>query len=446
MTASEKRWAIDCFCMIPHPTETKILMWCQNQQYTLPYLSIPDAKEFQGSRQIKQWVEKLVNGDVRYLYGAYSQDFDDQSRTEFISVFANQQADIGEGEWITPGQLNNLALNHLNHRTVLEAYFHEITTGLIPENRAPWGRISWYTEAERWIEEQLQQRRQQTVIHIELERSWDLSCVLQVQTDADETYYFKASPDFPTFVNEATCTEGLTQLYPGRIPAPLCTNAQEGWMLTAVFGEQIAQKGTFTERNTALWQAYAPLQVDSTQHIEQLLAIGCLDRRLHKLHAQLEPFFFSDAVAAVLEPTEIAELKRLLPRLKDQIDEVPGYNIPPALVHGDLHLGNVFEGEDGLLFFDWTDASITHPFIDQDRVYLETDEQTRLTLRDEYLSHWRDFESSSNLRQLWARMEPICHLHYAVGYEQIDAAMEGNEFAWVMPDRLRRVLKLMSQA
>jgi aminoglycoside phosphotransferase (APT) family kinase protein len=44
--------------------------------------------------------------------------------------------------------------------------------------------------------------------------------------------------------------------------------------------------------------------------------------------------------------------------------ELATYAVPPSLVHGDLHLGNVALGPRGHLFFDWTDAGVAHPFLD----------------------------------------------------------------------------------
>ncbi|MBI1880332.1 MAG: phosphotransferase [Chloroflexi bacterium] len=54
----------------------------------------------------------------------------------------------------------------------------------------------------------------------------------------------------------------------------------------------------------------------------------------------------------------------MIPHLKARCDQLAGYSVPQTLVHGDLHTGNVALVEGKLLFFDWTDACVTHPFFD----------------------------------------------------------------------------------
>jgi aminoglycoside phosphotransferase (APT) family kinase protein len=36
--------------------------------------------------------------------------------------------------------------------------------------------------------------------------------------------------------------------------------------------------------------------------------------------------------------------------------------IPPSIDHGDLHSNNIHVRDEGMVFFDWGDATVTHPF------------------------------------------------------------------------------------
>ena len=97
------------------------------------------------------------------------------------------------------------------------------------------------------------------------------------------------------------------------------------------------------------------------------------------------------------ERTEAQELAELLPR-------------GAALLHGDLHPGNVLLGPDGPVAIDWFDASIGHPLADvvrtsllirpgfppADQRHLPGAEQPMLrAIHRAYVEHWGDLLSST---------------------------------------------------
>jgi len=51
-------------------------------------------------------------------------------------------------------------------------------------------------------------------------------------------------------------------------------------------------------------------------------------------------------------------------RLEDAVQRVDAYGIPPTLIHGDFHPGNVIAGDDRNVIIDWTDACISNPLMD----------------------------------------------------------------------------------
>jgi Ser/Thr protein kinase RdoA (MazF antagonist) len=106
------------------------------------------------------------------------------------------------------------------------------------------------------------------------------------------------------------------------------------------------------------------MQVDSTGQIEALLRAGCIYRPIPWLQARLEGLLTDEISLSPLHPEERAALVRALPRLNTLLDELNALPIPPALIHGDLHVGNVALVNDQIQFFDWTDAAVSHPFFD----------------------------------------------------------------------------------
>ncbi len=61
--------------------------------------------------------------------------------------------------------------------------------------------------------------------------------------------------------------------------------------------------------------------------------------------------------------SEAAALRRLTPELVDACHALAASGIPDSLEHGDLAADEVIIGEMGPVFLDWSDGSITHPFL-----------------------------------------------------------------------------------
>jgi aminoglycoside phosphotransferase (APT) family kinase protein len=109
-------------------------------------------------------------------------------------------------------------------------------------------------------------------------------------------------------------------------------------------------------------------------------------------------------------------LSDLAPRFAAQCHELAQCAIPESLHHGDLHDGNIFVRDGRYIFFDWGDASVTHPFFsfrtvmvsNENSLGLSGDAPEHDSLRDIYLEAWARSDSRANLlsafnlaRQLW---------------------------------------------
>jgi aminoglycoside phosphotransferase (APT) family kinase protein len=182
------------------------------------------------------------------------------------------------------------------------------------------------------------------------------------------------------------------------------------------------------------------MQVAATGQVDRLLAAGCHDRRLDRLAAQAQAWLpameATGELAGIDDATwlsedEMAALRAALPRVLANCEELAGHAVPPSIVHGDLHLGNVARGPAGYLFFDWTDACVAHPFLDLLTIRRGTgfagnegDGELRDRLRAAYLSAWASFEPPDRLDRAFQLAVPLGALHHAVSYRSIVAGME----------------------
>jgi len=285
-----------------------------------------------------------------------------------------------------------------------------------PSLSPPWARPGWYSQAEVWIGTKMAHLGK-SVRAIEPLKSWCISTVLRVHTTT-RPMFFKASLDLPLFVNEGVVMAGLAQLYPDCIPAPLAVNATQRWMLLEDLGGSIGRDAPF-EQQVNLFQAMAHLQIDSSRRIDSLLQIGCIDRRIPWLQSHLDALMADEITLSLLEGAERKALVRALPRLQSLLDELDSLPIPPALLHGDLHTGNVVIQDGKIRLFDWTDAAISHPFFDLDIIFTMENTARRKTLEDAYLSAWEEVYPARQVRQAFRLARVVYGLYHAVSYQFI---------------------------
>ena len=82
------------------------------------------------------------------------------------------------------------------------------------------------------------------------------------------------------------------------------------------------------------------------------------------------------------------------------------YDIVETIEHGDFHDNNcLIDAQDALVFNDWGDAVITHPFFSLISFLKSAERHHNISvntalyqdLRDTYLTTWQDFEPESRL-------------------------------------------------
>ena len=80
------------------------------------------------------------------------------------------------------------------------------------------------------------------------------------------------------------------------------------------------------------------------------------------------------------------DLRARIPALVDACHALAASGVPDSLEHGDLTADEVILGEMGPVFLDWSDGSITHPFLSAASLLADrTDDDDRA---EAYLGPW----------------------------------------------------------
>lgn len=280
-----------------------------------------------------------------------------------------------------------------------------------------WTKPDWYAEALPWIDEHLEL----TGVPVQV-RSWGLSNVLRCPT-AKGDLYFKALAHSSTirparpdalpllFAHEPLLLQKLSDERPDSVPAPLAIDEKRAWMLLPDVGPALARQSDLETWTDAL-QSHARLQRSYVDQVDRLLSFSCIDRRLTVLEGEIDRLLGPNPATDRLEPAERALLPRRAEQLREAISELAAIGVPETLLHGDLHPGNVGVRDGRALAFDWTDAAVSHPFLDlvtfvEKRSPISADPK----LKDAYLAEWDEYASPADLRRALALAEELGALH-----------------------------------
>jgi len=440
----------DIFGILFDPSASRVLMLVDDAgNWSLPHVHVSDERIWLSNVVLTcSGMQKLLMANVTVLRNVEAVHSDDDSHVDLIYVLENHSLDWTpppQSKWIGQNDLENLIFDQPKVYATIKTELQQATTDSVPALRPPWARAGWFALASAWIREQVEEQNDQLTAPIEQIRTWGISCILHTQTERG-SIFFKVCSALPLFCNEPVVLEALSERYPDAVPTPIAIEPAQRWMLLHDFGPELRSLSALEKWADAIVR-FGRLQISTIPQVEELLAVGCLDRRLNVLSAQIDPLLADEEALSQLSPEEMTQLQALIPRLRAMCKELTEYAVPCSLVHGDLHSGNITAQT--LLFFDWTDACIAHPFFDLSTLTKDVEDYIaggRAAVVDSYLSQWLAYEPMHRLREIWQLAEPLGALHQAVSYQHILATLEPTakqQMKSGVPDWLRRMMRTM---
>jgi hypothetical protein len=417
------KWSTILYGLLPHPERPLVLAESDSEKIILPTVIYDDWVGPWNTALLKPVLENKVGTPVNILRYV-ARDLDEESQRLYSIHLLEPRNGLlpMNAHWQPLEKVLQSMGHHAALREGLIQWQSEATSGLIPERRAPWALPGWHAQAENWIADQVSDVGRGTIHEIQPIKSWSISCVLKIMTESGNLY-FKVPRDLPLFVNEGVILVHLAKLYPDRIPQPVAVQPEKRWMLLDDFGD-ISEDDLPLDDDTRLMRDFALLQIDTSQKLDALLAIGCKDRRLNVLLSQIQPLLNDELVLGKLTSEERAELQQTAARLQELIRELFFLDIPCTILHGDLHGGNVIPHGDSFLYFDWTDAAISHPFFDMIHIFRQEDVGRKAALQDAYLGPWEEHFSKVSVRRAWQLASVLYGFYHAVSYQYITHGLE----------------------
>ena len=261
-------------------------------------------------------------------------------------------------------------------------------------DRQPWYRPDWFAEMSAWIDGCLDVaglRRHGPPRQV---RSWGRSALLTVETDRGRAWA-KQVP--AVFAHEVAVTGLLSDLDPGFVPPLIAADPAGGRLLMEdVSGPNLASVPGESAAWLATMARLAEVQRVLGQDLEALQVAGVPSAPLDTLGERVPSLLADDSLLLVGRPGGVSseEVLRLREAEGDLVlacDALARSPIGPSLDHGDLTARQVIVGEMGPVFLDWSDATITHPFLAAASFLADRRDRAadlRPTLAATYLAGW----------------------------------------------------------
>jgi tRNA A-37 threonylcarbamoyl transferase component Bud32 len=404
--------------LIGNKADSKFLLEKTEAGWRLPLISGGVEREYKvGSLQqaaSEQLQLKLWIG--RRLYNKKNQ--------ELSSKFELYEAELSDEHIVETnykwGSLEDvLSLNYKDEdlRTII---IKQTEDNVIIKNCAPWFQMGWYDKALLWISDVLDRNKYVLNGPIEQVKVSDMSIILRIPV-VNSNLYFKATGLAAKY--EARLSKHLSKIHEAKSVGILDINEKEGWLLMSDLGGASLRQ----HKDKILWQKaineYAQLQLEEAEYIETLISMGVPDRRLHVLKDDIDKHL-AGMCATGLDQETTARVMALKPELMKMCDEMEGV-VPYSIEHGDLHTANIHLVDEEVVFFDWGDATISHPFFST-RIFwhslddLIASENEWLDMvnqfRPYYLEPWTKFAPMEKLEKLLLISDQLACVNRALSW------------------------------
>jgi len=358
-----------------------------------------------------------------------------------MNVFASRTETPVDGTWTA---LDQITEPDLAVRTSLRSVAAVVNgTMAAPARRPDWFTASWYVHVDSWIDVELAAHgRTRTGMTVPV-KVWSLSAVLRVPCDPAPVW-FKASCRH--FHAEPALTRLVVDMLPEHAPPVIAVDEDRGWLLMDDMpgADEEHEEAPPAGMGAAAGRIAATLQLRSLEHLDDIEAAGVPVRGLAETMHGFDEVLATSVELAELTADELAAARALRDDVHAVVEQLASLGLPDTLVHGDLHPGNIAHDGDSLVLYDWSDAAVSHPFLDLVHLSHRLPDDEAVRARAAYAEVWRAAYPGVDLDravELAAQVNPLFQM---VSYEQIYRDQEDASY-WEMRGVVARSLRKLPE-
>jgi hypothetical protein len=296
-----------------------------------------------------------------------------------------------------------------------------------------------------WAQRALDEAGRGTIDHARQERSWNLSCVHRLTLDDGTTAWLKVVPPF--FYHEGAMLQFMRTV-PGavRVPHLIGRDTANGRVLLEHVEGPLMWGAPLSKWSPVIDQ-FIETQVTLCGRVDEMLALGAPDWRSRPFANAIAALVQRDDVRTTLDAPSLRAIDKIVDALPSQLDALAACGIPPTLVHGDVHQGNVIDGPDGPVLLDWGDSSVSHPFFDLAAFCHRLPPAEPEAVEAQVVAAWQSAVPGTDAARAAELIRPIAALSKALTYRNFLDHIEPSEHhyhAMDVPDWLNEAVRRAS--
>ncbi len=266
-------------------------------------------------------------------------------------------------------------------------------------------------------------------------RTWNLSSLWRIPTSEGDVW-LKVVPSF--FAHEGAL---VARLDGHKVPKVIAH--EPGRMLLADITGDDLYGGASMAQSLAVITELVDIQAAWLGREDELLSLGLPDWRLPAVRKALGMVL--DRTKEYLSPDDVKTLRQFIDDLPGMERRLAECGIPPTLIHGDFHPGNLRGTGISLTILDWGDSGISHPLLDQ-MAWLRHVKPDHLdAVRDHWHAEWKRHLQHCAPETASRLMQPVSATYQAVIRQRFLDNIEPAEHFYHLEKRamwLRRAAEL----
>ena len=392
--------------------------------FHLPGWSTINSSYWQETQAVNQGALELLGVTVATLR-ACKLDWSGEQRDCYYLVesLSTDWEPPEEAAWIDAEAAERIEWHNSVDRTVLLGWFVDRNS----DRRVAWYRPGWFETPAVGSNKRFETPVLPKTGRVDQLRSWERSSIMRVATNAGDLYFKAVARGWK---HEPALTAYLSAHFPDLMPTVVAAEPESGRMLVREFPGEPLPDSKILEQWKAAYAALGRVQRELVALVPELEALDVPVRDLEAIQDELTALLGDErkmraGMEGGLTEAEIAALRAAEPRLIEACLRLQTGPVPLSLDHGDFWPGNIHTSDEKITLFDWSDASITHPFFSlvmaEDEIAggLSDEPAGARQVIDAYLAEWTMYAPLEELREVFDDAMLIAPLHLAMMYRSV---------------------------